>query len=36
MNLVASEYIACQLEKHGVLILSEFAGVIFYSLLIYI
>jgi trehalose 6-phosphate synthase/phosphatase len=26
MNLVASEYIACQLEKHGVLILSEFAG----------
>ncbi|KAJ3388422.1 Trehalose-6-P synthase/phosphatase complex synthase subunit [Entophlyctis sp. JEL0112] len=26
MNLVSSEYIACQQEKHGVLILSEFAG----------
>ncbi|KAJ3285942.1 Trehalose-6-P synthase/phosphatase complex synthase subunit [Rhizoclosmatium sp. JEL0117] len=26
MNLVSSEYIACQEEKHGVLILSEFAG----------
>lgn len=27
MNLVSLEYIACQEEKHGVLILSEFAGV---------
>ncbi|GAB5364753.1 hypothetical protein AAMO2058_000997100, partial [Amorphochlora amoebiformis] len=26
MNLVAYEYIVCQREKHGVLILSEFAG----------
>lgn len=26
MNLVAKEYIACQREHHGVLILSEFAG----------
>ncbi|KAJ3142606.1 Trehalose-6-P synthase/phosphatase complex synthase subunit [Physocladia obscura] len=26
MNLVSSEYIACQQEKHGTLILSEFAG----------
>ncbi|KAJ3068411.1 Trehalose-6-P synthase/phosphatase complex synthase subunit [Podochytrium sp. JEL0797] len=26
MNLVSSEYIACQESKHGVLILSEFAG----------
>eukprot|EP00466_Bigelowiella_natans_P011203 jgi/Bigna1/72045/fgenesh1_pg.18_\ len=26
MNLVAYEYIVCQKEKHGVLILSEFAG----------
>ncbi|KAJ3108898.1 Trehalose-6-P synthase/phosphatase complex synthase subunit [Phlyctochytrium bullatum] len=26
MNLVSYEYIACQQEKHGVLILSEFAG----------
>ncbi|GAA5946468.1 hypothetical protein JCM3765_000256 [Sporobolomyces pararoseus] len=26
MNLVAYEYIACQQETHGVLILSEFAG----------
>ncbi|GAA5918668.1 hypothetical protein JCM6882_004181 [Rhodosporidiobolus microsporus] len=26
MNLVAYEYIACQQERHGVLILSEFAG----------
>jgi len=26
MNLVAQEYIACQKDKHGVLILSEFAG----------
>ncbi|GAA5944444.1 hypothetical protein JCM1841_000794, partial [Sporobolomyces salmonicolor] len=26
MNLVAYEYIACQQESHGVLILSEFAG----------
>lgn len=26
MNLVAKEYIACQQEKNGVLILSEFAG----------
>ncbi|KAG0660328.1 Trehalose-6-P synthase/phosphatase complex synthase subunit [Rhodotorula mucilaginosa] len=26
MNLVAYEYIACQQENHGVLILSEFAG----------
>lgn len=26
MNLVSYEYIACQEEKHGVLILSEFAG----------
>ncbi|MBN1765153.1 MAG: bifunctional alpha,alpha-trehalose-phosphate synthase (UDP-forming)/trehalose-phosphatase, partial [Sedimentisphaerales bacterium] len=26
MNLVAKEYIACQREKNGVLILSEFAG----------
>ncbi|MCP4747530.1 MAG: bifunctional alpha,alpha-trehalose-phosphate synthase (UDP-forming)/trehalose-phosphatase [Desulfobacteraceae bacterium] len=26
MNLVAKEYIACQKEKNGVLILSEFAG----------
>jgi len=26
MNLVAQEYIACQQDKHGVLILSEFAG----------
>ncbi|KAJ9097677.1 hypothetical protein QFC21_004714 [Naganishia friedmannii] len=26
MNLVAYEYISCQLEKHGVMILSEFAG----------
>lgn len=26
MNLVAYEYIATQQEKHGVLILSEFAG----------
>lgn len=27
MNLVASEFIACQKENHGTLILSEFAGV---------
>jgi len=26
MNLVSQEYIACQKSKHGVLILSEFAG----------
>jgi trehalose 6-phosphate synthase/phosphatase len=26
MNLVSYEYIACQTEKHGVLVLSEFAG----------
>ncbi|OKL58230.1 hypothetical protein UA08_06393 [Talaromyces atroroseus] len=26
MNLVASEYIACQGHRHGVLVLSEFAG----------
>lgn len=26
MNLVASEYVACQADRHGVLILSEFAG----------
>lgn len=26
MNLVSYEYIACQKEKHGVMILSEFAG----------
>jgi trehalose-6-phosphate synthase len=28
MNLVAQEYIACQKDRNGVLILSEFAGVI--------
>lgn len=27
MNLVAKEYIACQQGKHGLLVLSEFAGV---------
>jgi len=27
MNLVAKEYCACNIEEHGVLILSEFAGV---------
>jgi len=26
MNLVASEYVACQEERHGVLVLSEFTG----------
>lgn len=26
MNLVAFEYVACQEKRHGVLILSEFAG----------
>lgn len=26
MNLVSYEYIACQRKRHGVLILSEFAG----------
>lgn len=26
MNLVAFEYIACQAQRHGVLVLSEFAG----------
>ena len=26
MNLVSFEYIACQKERHGVLVLSEFAG----------
>ncbi|KAI9933566.1 hypothetical protein ASPWEDRAFT_53309 [Aspergillus wentii DTO 134E9] len=26
MNLVAFEYVACQKERHGVLVLSEFAG----------
>lgn len=26
MNLVASEYVACQEARHGVLVLSEFAG----------
>ena len=26
MNLVSYEYICCQKEKHGVLMLSEFAG----------
>lgn len=26
MNLVASEYVACQDERHGVLVLSELAG----------
>ena len=26
MNLVSYEYICCQVEKHGVLVLSEFAG----------
>jgi trehalose 6-phosphate synthase len=28
MNLVAKEYVACDLEEKGVLILSEFAGVV--------
>jgi alpha,alpha-trehalose-phosphate synthase [UDP-forming] len=32
MNLVCQEYIACQEESHGVVILSEFAGVRFPSL----
>jgi trehalose 6-phosphate synthase len=26
MNLVSYEYIACQQKRHGVMILSEFAG----------
>jgi trehalose-6-phosphate synthase len=26
MNLVASEYVACQEDRHGVLVLSEFTG----------
>jgi trehalose 6-phosphate synthase len=26
MNLVAYEYIACQQERHGVMVLSEFTG----------
>lgn len=26
MNLVAAEYVACQKERNGVLVLSEFAG----------
>ena len=26
MNLVSFEYIACQAQRHGVLVLSEFAG----------
>lgn len=26
MNLVSYEYIACQAKRHGVLVLSEFAG----------
>jgi trehalose 6-phosphate synthase len=26
MNLVASEYVACQEARHGVLVLSEFTG----------
>ncbi len=26
MNLVSYEFVACQCAKHGVLILSEFAG----------
>ena len=26
MNLVSFEYVACQGKKHGVLVLSEFAG----------
>lgn len=26
MNLVCFEYVACQAKKHGVLVLSEFAG----------
>jgi len=26
MNLVSYEYVACQQENHGVLVLSEFAG----------
>ena len=26
MNLVSYEYVACQRERHGVLVLSEFAG----------
>lgn len=26
MNLVAQEYVACQLDEHGALVLSEFAG----------
>lgn len=26
MNLVALEYVACQENRHGVLVLSEFAG----------
>lgn len=26
MNLVSFEYVACQEKKHGVLVLSEFAG----------
>lgn len=26
MNLVSFEYVACQQERHGVLVLSEFAG----------
>lgn len=30
MNLVSQEFIACQEDKHGVLILSEFAGVKFF------
>jgi hypothetical protein len=34
MNLVAQEYIACQKQKHGTLILSEFAGVVFQRYLI--
>ena len=26
MNLVSFEYVACQAKRHGVLVLSEFAG----------
>lgn len=26
MNLVSFEYVACQAQRHGVLVLSEFAG----------
>lgn len=31
MNLVASEYVACQENRHGVLVLSELSGAVSFT-----